>query len=110
MADGDNLSGADLWPPFGHLIKTYLVIHFDGLDVFPLLDGLCEVHHAQRHLHLPDLQQEVGHGNLGVWGDIPGHAWRICHSQKLQILMFCQRSHCREAETELHCKMMDFIT
>ena len=42
--------------------------------------------------------------------DIPGHAWRICRSQKLQILMFCQRSHCREAETELHCKMLDFIT
>ena len=40
------------------LVSAYLVIHFDGLDVFPLLYSLCEVHHAQRHLHLPDLAQE----------------------------------------------------
>ena len=40
------------------LVSAYLVIHFDGLDVFPLLYSLCEVHHAQRHLHLPDLEQE----------------------------------------------------
>ena len=60
MGDGGNLCGADLWPPFGHQVSTYLVIHFDGLDVFPLLNSLCEVHHAQRHLHLPDLQQEEG--------------------------------------------------
>ena len=66
MADADNLSGADLLPPFGHLIKTYLVIHFDGLDVFPLLDSLCEVHHAQWHLHLPDLEQDGGHGHGNI--------------------------------------------
>ena len=52
-------------PLFAHLVSIYLVIHFDGLDVFPLLNSLCEVHHAQRHLHLPDLEQDVGNGNLG---------------------------------------------
>ena len=48
------------------LVSAYLVIHFDGLDVFPLLNSLCEVHHAQRHLHLPDLEQEEGNGNISV--------------------------------------------
>ena len=54
------------------LVSAYLVIHFDGLDVFPLLNSLCEVHHAQRHLHLPDLEQEEGNGNLGVYSR---HTW-----------------------------------
>ena len=38
-----------------HRPTTNLVVNFDRLNVFPLLNGLGQVHHAQRHLHLADL-------------------------------------------------------
>ena len=34
---------------------SHLIVHFDWLDVLPLLDGLGQVDHAQGHLHLSDL-------------------------------------------------------
>ena len=80
----------------------HLIVDFNWLYVLPFLNGLSQVHHAERHLHLTDLPTRPDHHQLPRPGPgrltiLPDHAWKICRSQKWQKPASCQRFRYMEA-------------
>ena len=49
-----------------HRPTTNLVVNFDRLNVFPFLDGLGEIHHAQWNFYFADLKKEMLKSNFVV--------------------------------------------
>ena len=82
--------------------SLHLIVDFDWLYVLPFLNGLSQVHHAERDLHLTDLPSRrwwdfKWAGQLSWLTILPDHAWKICRSQKWQKPASCQRFRYMEA-------------
>ena len=75
----------------------HLIVDFNWLYVLPFLNGLSQVHHAERHLHLTDLPTTTIIRFPARLTILPGHAWKICRSQKWQKPASCQRFRYMEA-------------